>query len=72
VRKSAAMLDGAFEPSFALDGVLKDIGLMHEAASAAGVDDTLLTTCPRCTSRRGHGDDDMAAVYTAFRADEGS
>ena len=60
------------DPSFALDSVRKDIGLMIDAARAAGFPDdlldTLLTIYDRA-SERGHGGADMAAVRAGFDAD---
>lgn len=67
--KGAAMLSGDTTPSFALDGVRKDFGLMREAAHGAGVRDELLTTVLGlfdAASEQGHGDDDLAAVYRAW------
>ncbi|MFZ7086790.1 NAD(P)-dependent oxidoreductase [Curtobacterium sp. RRHDQ10] len=68
--KGGAMLADRFEPQFALDGVRKDIRLMVEAASGVGVSTTLLdalTTVYGSASADGHGDEDIAAVVTAFR-----
>ncbi len=67
--KGAAMLAGDFTPSFEVDGVLKDLGLILDAAKDAGVDTSVLTAVRALfarTSDDGHGGDDMAAVYTAF------
>ena len=59
------------DPSFALDSVRKDVGLMIDSAEAAGFPedllDTLLTIYDRA-SERGHGAADMAAVRAAFDA----
>jgi 3-hydroxyisobutyrate dehydrogenase len=68
--KAAAMMAEDYTTSFAVDGVLKDLRLISEAASRSGVDDALLSALTRVYQRAsddGHGDDDMAAVYTAFR-----
>jgi 3-hydroxyisobutyrate dehydrogenase len=57
------------EPSFALDSVLKDVGLMVDAARASGFPDELLTTLLALYDRasgRGFGGSDMAAVRAAF------
>jgi 3-hydroxyisobutyrate dehydrogenase len=63
------MLAGDFTPSFAVDGVVKDVGLITGAAQAAGVDSALLSALHSLyaeASRNGLGEADMAAVYTAF------
>ena len=68
--KGAAMLEGAFDPSFALDGALKDAGLVLAAAEQAG---TRLGVLPgvrdrfEIASRAGHGRLDMSATYLAHR-----
>jgi 3-hydroxyisobutyrate dehydrogenase len=57
------------EPAFALDSVVKDIGLMVEAARDSGYPDELLATLLALydrASERGYGGADMAAVRTAF------
>jgi 3-hydroxyisobutyrate dehydrogenase len=67
--KGGAMLEQSFAPSFSVDGVVKDIDLMVAAASEAGVPADLLLAVQgffRSASDTGHGDDDMAAVVTAF------
>lgn len=68
--KSAAMLAGDYPTSFAVDGVVKDLDLIKAAAAQAGVTDAVFTAIREMfarTSAAGRGDDDMAAVYTAFR-----
>lgn len=68
--KGSAMLAGEFEPSFSLDGALKDATLIEDGARAAGADPTLLTAVREHLARaqaEGHGDLDMAAVYLAQR-----
>jgi 3-hydroxyisobutyrate dehydrogenase len=68
--KGAIMADRSWdEPSFALDSVRKDIGLMVEAAQGAGLPDDLLSTLLSLydrASQRGLGGADMAAVRAAF------
>jgi 3-hydroxyisobutyrate dehydrogenase len=67
--KGAAMIGQSFPPSFTVQGVVKDVGLIIEAATLAGVSDDLLVTVRelfRSAARRGHEDNDMAAVVTAF------
>lgn len=64
--KGRAMLDGAFEPAFALGGALKDSELILDAARAAGVAPGLLPIIRDHLARAvddGHGDLDMAATY---------
>ena len=67
--KGAAMTSGDWTPSFAVDGVVKDLGLIRDAARGSSVDDRLLTTVLglfSSASEAGHGEDDMAAVRTVF------
>ncbi|WP_375503619.1 NAD(P)-dependent oxidoreductase [uncultured Jatrophihabitans sp.] len=67
--KGAAMIDGDFAPSFGLDGGRKDLGLIDDAARVAGVNVALvdgLRALFDAASQGGHGDDDLAAVCTAF------
>lgn len=68
--KGSMMLDRRWDdPSFALDSVLKDVGLMVDAAQAAGCPDELLATVLALfdrASERGYGGADMAAVRAAF------
>jgi 3-hydroxyisobutyrate dehydrogenase len=57
------------DPSFALDSVVKDVGLMVEAAGETGLPDDLLATLLALYDRasaRGVGGADMAAVRVAF------
>ena len=64
--KGGAMLDGAFDPAFALGGALKDADLILEAARSAGLDLGLLPGVREHFARAveaGHGDQDMAATY---------
>ncbi len=72
--KGAAMLKGEYPPSFSIDGVLKDLGLIRAAAQRFGVPDDVLERVEAKyaeAARNGHADDDMAAVYTAFEAGSG-
>lgn len=69
--KGKAILAGDYATSFAVDGVVKDLDLMVEAAGATGFPPALLSTLRDLyaqVSEAGHGDDDMAAVAEAFRA----
>jgi len=67
--KGGAMIAGEFPPSFALDGVLKDLGLITEAAAASDTSTELLAALTgrfAVASAQGLGDADMAAVVAAF------
>ena len=63
------MIRGDWTTSFAVDGVVKDLGLMVDAAEGADFPAELLRTVRglfETASVAGHGDDDMAAVRAAF------
>jgi len=67
--KGAAMMSSNYEPSFSIDGVVKDLDLIRGAAVNAGVPDEILAVVLEKyqeSARDGHGGDDMAAVFTAF------
>ena len=68
--KGSIMVDRSWEdPSFALDSVRKDVGLMIDSATAAGFPDDLLTALLALydrASERGLGGADMAAVRAGF------
>jgi 3-hydroxyisobutyrate dehydrogenase len=67
--KGAAMLSGNYQPSFAIDGLLKDLGLIRAATAETGVPDHILAAVQDKfaeSARAGHGADDMAAVFTTF------
>jgi 3-hydroxyisobutyrate dehydrogenase len=67
--KGEMMLRGEYPPAFGLDGGRKDLALIVEAAGQAGVDSTLLDALQSQYDRAakdGHGDGDIAAVYTAL------
>lgn len=69
--KGGQMMAADFTPSFALDGVSKDVALISDAAGRAGVDTTLLDALAevyRKASDLGYGKDDMAAVIKTFDA----
>lgn len=70
--KGAIMADRSWDdPSFALDSVRKDVGLMIDAAQASGFPDDLLAALLAVYDRAagdGLGDADMAAVRAAFDA----
>ncbi|MCW2842152.1 MAG: 3-hydroxyisobutyrate dehydrogenase [Nocardioides sp.] len=64
--KGAAMLDGDYEPAFALSGALKDVDLILAAARDAGLDLGLMPGIRSHFARAvdaGLGDRDMAATY---------
>ena len=68
--KSELITNGEFPVAFSLDGAVKDVELILAVARAAGVaDDVLvgLASAYRRASEAGHGGEDMAAVYAAFR-----
>ena len=68
--KGNAIIAGSFEPQFALDGLLKDLRLIHDAAAEVGVPTTLidaLLTSFDTASDAGHGGEDIAAVAASFR-----
>ncbi len=68
--KGAMMIEQDFTASFGLDGGRKDLGLIDDAARASDVNVALLDglrTLFDAASQRGHGQDDLAAVATAFR-----
>jgi 3-hydroxyisobutyrate dehydrogenase len=69
--KGNAVLSGDYTTSFAVDGVVKDVGLMIEAAESAHFPTDLLDTVRTMFARAsaaGHGASDMAAVRFAFPA----
>jgi 3-hydroxyisobutyrate dehydrogenase len=68
--KGQAMIAGEFLPSFTVDGAVKDTALIAAAMRESGTDATLMDAVA-CQYRKaadsGHGGEDMAAVYRAFR-----
>ncbi|GAB3913081.1 3-hydroxyisobutyrate dehydrogenase [Microlunatus endophyticus] len=68
--KGPMMINSSYQPpAFAVDGVLKDLGLIKDLAATAGVRTELIDTVQAIfdrTSTAGHGHDDMAAVRTQF------
>ena len=67
--KGKAMIGGDYTPSFAVDGALKDTGLIRDALAGADLRtdlaDAVLALFTK-TSNSGHGGDDMSAIRTAF------
>jgi 3-hydroxyisobutyrate dehydrogenase len=67
--KGAAILEDRLAPQFALDGLLKDLRLIREAAAGARVPTTLLDALVAAfaaASEEGHGGEDIAAVAASF------
>ena len=68
--KGKAMLAGEFPAAFGLDGAVKDTGLIAAAMRETGTDPALMDAVARQFGKAadaGHGGQDMAAVYRAFR-----
>jgi 3-hydroxyisobutyrate dehydrogenase len=71
--KGEAMIAGQFAPSFAVDGAVKDTGLIADAMRESGTDATLMEAVAsqyRKAADAGYGEEDMAAVFRAFRPGE--
>jgi 3-hydroxyisobutyrate dehydrogenase len=69
--KGDAIIAGQFATSFAVDGAVKDTGLIAAAMRESGVDPTLMEAVRRQYGKAagaGHGEEDMAAIYYAFRS----
>ena len=67
--KGGLMLDGDFAPSFAVDGLLKDLNLMVGELETLGASTRLVTPLRDAfedSADTGHGEDDVAAVISAF------
>jgi 3-hydroxyisobutyrate dehydrogenase len=67
--KGGAMISGEMPVAFDVDGIGKDLGLIHQAATTSGVSTELLDALRALfeqTSEQGHGSADMAAVRNAF------
>ena len=72
--KGQAMIAGQFPPAFTVYGAIKDSGLIADAMREAGTDAALMDAVNqqfRKAAGSGHGDQDMAAVYHAFRGETG-
>jgi 3-hydroxyisobutyrate dehydrogenase len=68
--KGQAMIAGEFPVSFAVDGAVKDTGLIAATMREVGTDATLMDAVGqqfRKAADSGHGQKDMAAVHFAFR-----
>jgi 3-hydroxyisobutyrate dehydrogenase len=69
--KGEAIIAGQFATSFAVDGAVKDTGLIAAAMRDCGTDAALIEAVRaqyRKASEAGHGEADMAAIFHAFRA----
>jgi len=63
------MLSGDFAPSFAVDGLLKDLNLMIAELEPLGASTRLVAPLRDTfedSGETGHGADDVAAVISAF------
>ena len=68
--KGAMMIERDYTPSFAVDGLLKDLALMVDAIDGTDVSVRLLLPLYEAfaaSSASGHHKDDIAAVITSFR-----
>ena len=68
--KGEAIIAGQFATSFAVDGAIKDTGLIAAAMRESGTDAALMDAVQsqyRKASDAGHGEEDMAAIFYAFR-----
>ena len=68
--KGKSMIADEFPTSFAVSGVVKDLGLIAAAMRRADVHDGVVEAVAaafRTADTAGHGDEDMAAVVHAFR-----
>ncbi len=71
--KGEAIIAGQFTPSFVVDGVIKDTGLIASAMWESGTDATLMEAIRAQYLKAavaGHGEEDMAAVFYAFRPED--
>ncbi|MDO9378352.1 MAG: NAD(P)-dependent oxidoreductase [Nocardioidaceae bacterium] len=69
--KTKAIVAGDFAPQFAVEGGLKDAGLIADAARQSGLDPRLMEALRhelQVAIDTGHGDEDLAAVYHAAKA----
>ncbi|HEY6297942.1 MAG TPA: NAD(P)-dependent oxidoreductase [Streptosporangiaceae bacterium] len=68
--KGQAMIAGEFPPAFTVHGAVKDTGLIAAALRETGTDAALMDAVAgqfRRAADSGHGGQDMAAVFRAFR-----
>jgi 3-hydroxyisobutyrate dehydrogenase len=70
IKGEAIIADQFAPPSFAVDGAVKDTGLIAAAMRESGTDASLMDAVGRQyrkASDAGHGEEDMAAIFHAFR-----
>jgi 3-hydroxyisobutyrate dehydrogenase len=68
--KGEAIITGQFATSFAVEGAVKDTGLIAAAMRESGTDPALMDAVRaqyRKAAESGHGEEDMAAIFHAFR-----
>ena len=68
--KGEAIVTGQFATSFAVEGAVKDTGLIAAAMRESGTDSALMDAVRaqyRKAAESGHGEEDMAAIFYAFR-----
>jgi 3-hydroxyisobutyrate dehydrogenase len=68
--KGKMMIEREFPPSFSLNLMRKDAGLVLEAAERHDFDALLMETAAKVFDRAiegGHGDEDMAAAFCAYK-----
>jgi 3-hydroxyisobutyrate dehydrogenase len=68
--KGQAIIAGQFATSFAVEGAVKDTGLIAAAMRESGTDATVIEAVGaqyRKAAESGHGEKDMAAIFYAFR-----
>jgi 3-hydroxyisobutyrate dehydrogenase len=71
--KGEAIIDGQFVTSFAVDGAVKDTGLIAAAMRESGTDAAVMEAVGaqyRKAAEAGHGEEDMAAIFYAFRPEQ--
>ncbi len=70
--KGETMMAGDYPTAFAVDGAIKDLGLIRAAADEAGVSSSLASAVLalyEATAASGRSGEDLAAVREAFRGD---
>jgi 3-hydroxyisobutyrate dehydrogenase len=68
--KGGAIIAGQFATSFAVEGAVKDAGLIAAAMRETGTDAALMDAVGAQylkAAESGHGEEDMAAIFYAFR-----
>ena len=67
--KGATMIEGSYDPQFAVDGLRKDLALIAEVADRTATATRLVHTLKDLytdAGEAGHDDDDIAAVFTVM------